>query len=126
MNSRNLNTLPSQVVSLRNVLRVCVHAAIVLILTMLSVGRAAAQDSWATKAQAPGLTPYPVSGEINGLIYVYGFDSDGNSQSSFVPRLSIYNPALNTWTTGASPNLIRAGASGGIINGKMYVVGGCI
>jgi hypothetical protein len=48
-------------------------------LTMLSVGRAAAQDNWATKAPDLGVKPYPVSGEINGLIYVYGFDSDGIS-----------------------------------------------
>src|SRR5688572_104021 len=106
MNSRKLNTLPSQVVSFRNVLRVSAHAAIVLILTMLSVGRAAAQDSWATKAPDPGLKSYPISGEIDGLIYVYGYDDTSNNPSSFVPSLSIYDPASDTWTAGAPPNLI--------------------
>jgi len=69
----------------------------------------------------------PAIAEINGKLYVQGFDQDaGGNQGSFVPRLSIYDPASNTWTIGASPTLIRAFANAVTINGKMYVVGGCV
>ena len=47
-------------------------------------------------------------------------------QSSFVPRLSIYDPASNTWTIGASPSLVRAYVNAVAMNGKMYVAGGCV
>jgi hypothetical protein len=127
MNRRNPSALPSRVFALRNLVRVCAHAALVLILTFFSVGRATAQDSWATKTPDPKAKASAVSGEIDGRIYVYGFDMDASgNQGSFVPRLSIYDPAFNTWTLGTSPGLIRAYSSAGVISGKMYVVGGCL
>jgi N-acetylneuraminic acid mutarotase len=76
-------------------------------------------------APDPNPKSSPAVAAINGRLYVYGFDQ-GVGQSSFVPRLSIYDPATNTWSIGASPGLIRAFASVGVINGKMYVAGGCI
>ncbi|MEO8681553.1 MAG: kelch repeat-containing protein, partial [Vicinamibacterales bacterium] len=82
---------------------------------------------WMTLAPDPHPKVSPTVAAINGKLYVHGFDSDsGGGQSSFVPRLSIYDPASNSWTTGASPGMVRAFASVGVINGKMYVVGGCV
>jgi N-acetylneuraminic acid mutarotase len=125
------NALRPRVVSLPNVLRVCARAAIALILTLLSVGFASAQDSWATRASDPFRKAGHVAGEINDLIYVSGiFDQGGvGNQSDFRPRLEIYSPASNTWTAGTPPGLMRAFASAGVINvinEKLYVVGGCI
>jgi N-acetylneuraminic acid mutarotase len=82
---------------------------------------------WTTMAPDPHAKYVPHVAQISGKLYVHGFDADpfGN-QSSFVPRLSIYDPASNTWTTGASPSLVRAYASVGVINGKLYIVGGCV
>ena len=86
---------------------------------MFSAGRASAQDSWATRTSDPNPQVSVASGEIGGLIYVYGYDAGG-------PLLSIYNPTTDSWTTGAAPSLNRAYVSAGIISGLMYVVGGCI
>jgi N-acetylneuraminic acid mutarotase len=80
---------------------------------------------WTTMAPDPNPKTTPRVVAINGKLYVYGFDQ-GATQSSFVPRLSIYDPATNTWSIGRSPNLIRAFASVGVIGGKMYVAGGCL
>jgi N-acetylneuraminic acid mutarotase len=82
---------------------------------------------WTTLTPDPHAKSSPAVVEINGRLYVYGFDQDaGGNQSSFVPRLSIYDPASNTWTIGRSPSLIRAYANAVAINGRMYVVGGCV
>jgi N-acetylneuraminic acid mutarotase len=82
---------------------------------------------WTTMARAPHRMSGSAVAAINGRLYLYGFDMDSaGNQSSFVPRLSIFDPASNTWSIGASPRLVRAAASVGVINGKMYVAGGCI
>ena len=118
---------PSAVLVLCHVRRACVHVAMAFVLVLLSIGRASAQtDSWATMAPDPNAKWSPAVVEINGKLYVHGFDTDGVNQSSFVPRLSIYTPSSNTWAIGASPTIIRAFASVGQINGKMYVAGGCV
>ena len=101
--------------------------AIAVIATMLSAGRASAQGTWTTKAPDPSVfngSNAVISGAINGLIYRYGYNDTG--VDSGTGTLSIYNPATNMWTTGAQPLLARTDASVGVINGKMYVVGGCI
>src|ERR1017187_10199368 len=75
---------------------------------MFSAGRASAQDSWATRTSDPNPQVSVASGEIGGLIYVYGYDATS-------PLLSIYNPTTDSWTTGAAPSLNRAYVSAGII-----------
>ena len=101
--------------------------AIAMIATMLSTGRAFAQGTWTTKAPDTsifnGENPV-VSVAINGLIYRYGYNDTGVDSGN--GTLSIYNPSTNTWTSGAQPLLARTGPSVGVINGLMYVVGGCI
>jgi N-acetylneuraminic acid mutarotase len=107
------------------------HAAPVataLLLVLLSSGRASAQaGSWTTLAPDPIAKSSPTVVEIDGKLYVHGFSQDaGGNQGSFAPQLSIYTPASNTWSIGTSPGLIRAAASAGVINGKLYIVGGCL
>src|SRR6185369_13904749 len=93
----------------------------------LCSNRAATQGTWVTMAPDLQAKVSPAVAHIDGKLYVQGFDQDAfGNQSSFVPRLSVYDPASNSWTTGASPHVIRAFASAAAINGKMYVVGGCV
>jgi N-acetylneuraminic acid mutarotase len=80
---------------------------------------------WTTMAPDPLAKKSPAVVEINGKLYVHGFDDDGGG-SPGLPRLSIYDPASDTWTVGASPSLVRSQVSVGVINGKMFVAGGCI
>ena len=82
---------------------------------------------WTPMAPDPHAKVAPAVAEIGGKLYVQGFDQDNfGNQSSFVPRLSIYDSSSNTWTIGASPAIIRAFANAVAINGKLYVVGGCV
>jgi hypothetical protein len=120
--------LPFDVFFPRNVQRVCAHVAIAFLLVVLAVARASAQtDSWATMAPDPHAKTSPAVVQIDGRLYVHGFDEIfPGYPSSFVPRLSIYTPSSNTWAIGASPALIRPLVAVGMINGKMYVVGGCV
>ena len=78
-------------------------------------------QAWTTKPSDPNAKSSPSVTEIGGRLYVLGFD-----QSSFVPRLSIFDPGTGAWSTAASPALVRAYASAAAINGKLYVVGGCL
>jgi N-acetylneuraminic acid mutarotase len=82
---------------------------------------------WTTMAPDPHATWGPTIVEINGKLYALGFDRDASgNQSSFRPRLSIYDPASNTWTVGAPPSLVRAAGNAVAIDGKLYLVGGCV
>jgi len=63
------------------------------------------------------------TGAINGKLYVAGGQADplhGNN----VATLQIYDPASDTWTTGASLPQAGAAANAGVIGGKLYVAGG--
>ncbi len=80
-------------------------------------------DSWSTMANAPTATDSPAAVDINGKIYMAnGWDAGGNPTA----ELDIYDTATDTWTTG-TPNPVPAagGSASAVLNGKMYVVGGC-
>ncbi len=55
-------------------------------------------------------------GVINDKIYVAG--------GGLGTALEVYDPAANTWTLLASMNVSRNHCGGGVIDGKLYVVGG--
>ena len=60
-------------------------------------------------------------GVINGKLYAVG----GNI--AFVgstPTVEIYDPASNTWMTGASEPTARYLGAAGVINSKLYATGG--
>ena len=104
-----------------------VIALLAAVMVALSSNRAATQGAWVTLTPDPNAKVTPAVVAIDGKLYVHGFDQDAfGNQGSFAPRLSIYDPASNSWTIGASPSHIRAFASAGAIDGKMFVVGGCI
>src|SRR5262249_16304062 len=50
-----------------------------------------------------------------------GWDGTGNPTS----MLEIYDPATNTWSTGATNPKPYAGSGTAVLGGKMYIVGGC-
>ena len=76
------------------------------------------------------LTPIPTSSFggacafINGKIYVIGGLDAGFTA---VNRVAIYDTMTATWSTGSvppSPDTLRGGVGGGVVNGKIYIVGG--
>src|SRR5204863_5308865 len=64
----------------------------------------------------------PAGGAINGKLYVSGYST---ATFPYVMHLNVYDPALNTWAALTPSSLGRAYADAAVINGKLYVVGGC-
>ncbi len=81
--------------------------------------------AWTTglAAMSPGRAE-TAAGVINGKIYVVGGLTESGQSKQFHNRLDIYDIATNSWTTGAPSDTLRAEAAAGVINSKLYVVGG--
>jgi N-acetylneuraminic acid mutarotase len=58
------------------------------------------------------------TGVINGKLYVAGGQADAINGNN-VATLQIYDPASNTWTTGAPLPQARSAADAGVIGGKL-------
>jgi N-acetylneuraminic acid mutarotase len=59
---------------------------------------------------------------ISGKLYVAGGNDGSNAATA---TLDVYDPATNTWATGAGmPTARRGGAPGVVIAGTLYVIGG--
>jgi N-acetylneuraminic acid mutarotase len=54
-------------------------------------------------------------------VYVAG----GGTSSAVVNNNQIYNTVTNKWTTGAAMPTARFAAAGAVVNGILYVIGGC-
>jgi N-acetylneuraminic acid mutarotase len=81
-----------------------------------------ATDTWQQKTPCPR-TRYGATREnpvINGNIYI----SHGWNEYWFYTANYMYNPITDTWTKKGSAKTPRDGVACGIINGKLYVVGG--
>ena len=81
-----------------------------------------ATDTWATKALMP-VSRYGATREnpvINGKIYV----THGHAGTPFFVTNYAYDPATNTWAQKGSAAYPRDGVGCGVINNKLYVVGG--
>lgn len=80
-------------------------------------------DQWSSIASMPDPVEKPAVAFINGKLYVAdGWDSKGNPTAA----LQIYDPASDTWSTGPdNPNPLGGGASAAVLEGKLYLIGGC-
>jgi N-acetylneuraminic acid mutarotase len=85
-----------------------------------------ATNSWSTKAKLPlALTNTNGVGVIGGKLYLSGgsfVTADG--LGGLHPGLNVYDPASNSWTKKADMPKRVAGGVTGVINGKLYVLGG--
>ncbi|WP_406456524.1 carboxypeptidase regulatory-like domain-containing protein [Streptomyces sp. NBC_00876] len=81
-----------------------------------------AANGWTKLADAADTREAPAHGFINGKLYISGgWAASGDPDA----KLEIYNPATNTWTTGASSPAPLAGSGSAVLDGKLYSVGGC-
>ena len=58
---------------------------------------------------------------LNNKIYVVG----GFSDQAIVGDVSVYDPATDTWERKSPLNTARWGHTSNVVNGKIYVMGGC-
>lgn len=93
-----------------------------------------AADSWKALAAMPTARVGAVAAEVSGKIYVIGGASvhPGANLVSLGPKVphqslntnEVYDPATNTWQTRMTMPTSRNHAAAGVVNGKIYVIGG--
>jgi N-acetylneuraminic acid mutarotase len=94
------------------------------------------KDSWKALAPMPTRRGAAVAGTVNGKIYVIGGASTvpGATNPSIHPTIAHrvlatveeYDPESNTWRARANMPTPRNHTGAGVINGKIYVIGGRI
>jgi N-acetylneuraminic acid mutarotase len=93
-----------------------------------------ATDSWKAVAPLPGTRGAAIAAEVGGKIYVIGGATtmEGDKApffTAFGPAKvlgtnEVYDPATNKWETRNPMSVPRNHAFGGVVNGKIYVIGG--
>jgi len=93
-----------------------------------------ANDSWKALAPLPTKRGSPTAAAVNGKIYVIGgaATNEGSKETSIHPARphrvvgtnEVYNPATNTWETRSPMPTPRNHVANGVVNGKIYVIGG--
>jgi N-acetylneuraminic acid mutarotase len=93
-----------------------------------------ATDSWKPLAPLPGKRGSAIAGEVGGKIYVIGGATtmEGSKDpffTAFGPARvlgtnQVYDPATNKWESRNPMSVPRNHAFSGVVNGKIYVIGG--
>jgi N-acetylneuraminic acid mutarotase len=93
-----------------------------------------ANDSWKALAPMPTARTAAVAAEVGGKIYVFGGASVHPGQKIVslgptVPHRSldvneVYDPKTNKWETRTTMPTARNHAAAGVVNGKIYIIGG--
>jgi N-acetylneuraminic acid mutarotase len=86
-----------------------------------------AQDSpWTSKKDMPTGRSALSASVVNSKIYVMGGQATGNgSGSPASPELEVYDPATDNWdTTKTDMPMGRNSFASGVVNGKIYAIGG--
>jgi len=93
-----------------------------------------ATNSWKPLAPLPGKRGSAIAAEVGGKIFVIGGATtmEGSKDpffTAFGPARvlgtnDVYDPATNTWESRKPMSVPRNHAFGGVVNGKIYVIGG--
>jgi N-acetylneuraminic acid mutarotase len=93
-----------------------------------------ATDSWKPLAPLPGKRGSAIAAEVDGKIYVIGGATtmEGSKDSFFTAfgparvlgTNEVYDPATNKWESRNPMSVPRNHAFSGVVNGKIYVIGG--
>ena len=83
-------------------------------------------DTWTTKTSMPTARRRTSAGVIDGKLYVVGGvgKTEVGENQVDLGTLEVYDPITDTWATLAPMPTPRVTASAGVIDGKLYVVGG--
>jgi len=93
-----------------------------------------ANDTWKALAPLPTKRGSPVATVVNGKIHVIGgaTTNEGSKDAAIHPARphrvvgtnEVYDPATNTWESRSPMPTARNHAAVGVVNGKVYVIGG--
>jgi N-acetylneuraminic acid mutarotase len=85
-----------------------------------------ASDTWTKKADLPTLRSHVATQVVNGKIYaIGGWDRIESIHTAF-SSVAVYDPAADAWTMKADMPTARWSPASGVVNGKIYVVGGTV
>jgi N-acetylneuraminic acid mutarotase len=85
----------------------------------------ATTDTWTPKASLPQKLCGTTAGTVNGKIYVIGGSTSILGTGYVVASVYEYNPGSNSWTTRSNIPTPIAYAAADVVDGKIYVIGGC-
>jgi N-acetylneuraminic acid mutarotase len=82
-------------------------------------------DTWTWKAEMPTKRTFLCACAVEGKIYAFGGVTAGVPRAVWNPAtLDVYDPAIDTWTTGADMPISTCLAGACVENGRIYVMGG--
>jgi len=81
-------------------------------------------DAWTAKTPSPTSRGGASTGVIDGKLYLVGGCINSDCGSGGTNILERYDPVTNSWTTKAPMPTARHELASGVIDGKLYVVGG--
>ena len=85
-----------------------------------------ASDTWARKGDLPTLRSHLATEVVNGKMYaIGGWDSKESIETVF-SSVVVYDPAADTWTKKADMPTARWSPASGVVNGKIYIIGGTV
>jgi len=83
-----------------------------------------ATDTWTTKSEMPTARQALSTSVVNGKIYAIGGGASSNTGAKTFSTVEEYDPATDTWTTKSEMPTARGWHSAGVVDGKIYVIGG--
>jgi PKD repeat protein len=84
-----------------------------------------ATNAWTTKASMLTARQAFAAGVVNNKIYAIGGCNVSGCSTPFLSTVEEYDPATNTWATKASMPTGRIYLAVGVVNNKIYAIGGC-
>ncbi len=81
-------------------------------------------DTWRARAPLPEVRALGGSAAVDGKIYVFGGVQVIDIEAPVLATVAIYDPATDSWTSGAAMPTPRAGLGVAAVNGFIYTVGG--
>lgn len=83
-------------------------------------------DTWMRKANMPTARTLLSASVVNGKIYAIGGKTPNPDPNDWgdVPTTAEYDPKTDTWTKKANMLTARRGLSTGVVNGRIYAIGG--
>lgn len=81
-------------------------------------------DTWTVLPDLPTPRNHLAVGAIDGKLYVAGGRFGGGFNSERTAALEVYDPATNTWSSGAPMPGPRGGVASVVANGCLFVIGG--
>jgi len=85
-----------------------------------------ASDTWTKKADLPTLRSHLATHVVNGKIYAIGGWDRREGMDTVFSSVAVYDPAADTWTKKADMPTSRWSPASGVVNGKIYIVGGTV